>query len=235
MDGCKLPSENPYVTIYNDTSPPYSPELDDPFGVKSRDVVPRRQPTARPASLRIPPQLHAAKSDLDPTEWKPKLDHRPASDAFKYLSQFHRSTSSLTAPGRSTLGSRGIHPMQMANTAPSLSHTPTTSTASSEGSMAGTPYEFVGGPLAARHDAAVPFAAAATKCIDLVLPVVSTCNGTSVPSSSTTIKPKTSTTVSDVGNMTYEKKWVHGTADATIGGSLKKLLYLQEVSAGDRT
>ncbi|MCJ1258749.1 hypothetical protein MMC24_006582 [Lignoscripta atroalba] len=231
-DGCKLPSENPYVTVYNDNGPLHSPELDEPYGIKARDVVPRRQPTARPViSSRIPPVIHTGKSDLDPTEWKPKLEHHPTSDAFQYLSQFHRSTSSLTTSRRSALLSCGSHPMRMANTAPSLSHTPTTSTTSSEGSLAGTPYEFVTRPLAPRHDAVMYSASASTKSIDLVLPTISACNSASVPSSTATIKKKSGIASPVFGDMTYEKKWVHGSGD-TVGGSLKKLLYLQEV--GDR-
>lgn len=106
---------------------------------------------------------HDGKSDLDPTEWKPaeptvtesksppspkagewkpKLPHRPSSEAFSYLSKFHRSSDSLYSKrrpalghGRSTISSR---------TTPSLSHTPTAS--SSEESLSGTPYEFVARP-----------------------------------------------------------------------------------------
>ncbi|KAL9137635.1 MAG: hypothetical protein Q9175_001154 [Cornicularia normoerica] len=102
------------------------------------------------------------KSDLDPTEWKPaeptltesksppspkagkpKLPHRPSSEAFSYLSKFHRSSDCLYSKrrpalghGRSTISSR---------TTPSLSHTPTAST-SSEESLSGTPYESVARP-----------------------------------------------------------------------------------------
>ncbi|KEF52171.1 uncharacterized protein A1O9_11798 [Exophiala aquamarina CBS 119918] len=43
--------------------------------------------------LRIPAEMHGHKSDLDPTEWKPKLgdSHRKTSEAFRYLSQFHQT------------------------------------------------------------------------------------------------------------------------------------------------
>ncbi|KAK5050585.1 hypothetical protein LTR84_003867 [Exophiala bonariae] len=46
-----------------------------------------------PVLLRIPPDMHGHKSDLDPTEWKPKLGdgHRKTSEAFRYLSQFHQN------------------------------------------------------------------------------------------------------------------------------------------------
>ena len=105
---------------------------------------------------------HDGKSDLDPTEWKPaeavdterkspgngkigewkpKLPHRPSSEACSYLSKFHRSSDSLSSKRRPALG----HARTTSRATPSLSHTPTAST-SSEESLAGTPYEFVARP-----------------------------------------------------------------------------------------
>ena len=136
-----------------------SPDLDDPFGSRIPTYVPRLQRTPRSfCDTRIPPIAHNGKSDLDPTEWKPaetndtgrkspgkewkpKLAHRPSSEAFSYLSKFHRSSDSLTSKRRPALG-RG---RTTSRTAPSLSHTPTPSTSSDE-SLAGTPYEFVAHP-----------------------------------------------------------------------------------------
>jgi hypothetical protein len=48
--------------------------------------------------LRIAPDMHSHKSDLDPTEWKPKLGdgHRKTSEAFRYLSQFHQTMNNTT-------------------------------------------------------------------------------------------------------------------------------------------
>lgn len=138
-------------------------DMDDPFGSKIPTYVPRLQPTPRTApDGRIPAKFHNGRSDLDPTEWKPaelgttdeisatksgewkpKLIHRPSSEATLYLSKFHRSSDSLTAKrcpiighSRTTISSRST---------PALSHTPTAST-SSEESLAGTPYEFVARP-----------------------------------------------------------------------------------------
>ena len=83
-------------------------------------------PTPRPLDPRIPPVAHDGKADLDPTEWKPaddgsrsknpvttatswkpKLPHRPSSEAYAYLAQFHRS-----APPTSSMlrDSRGLVP-----------------------------------------------------------------------------------------------------------------------------
>ena len=76
-------------------------------------------------------------------EWKPKLPNRPSSEAFSYLSKFHRSSDSLYSKRRPALGhSRNT---LSSRTTPSLSHTPTAST-SSEESLSGTPYEFVARP-----------------------------------------------------------------------------------------
>lgn len=49
--------------------------------------------SSAPVLPRIPPDMHGHKSDLDPTEWKPKLGdkHRNTSEAFRYLSQFHQN------------------------------------------------------------------------------------------------------------------------------------------------
>ncbi|KAF6234502.1 hypothetical protein HO173_007127 [Letharia columbiana] len=163
-----VPTTNPYLSLASPTKmvpSAYSDDIDDPFGSKIPTYVAAMQPTPRPTSdARIPPVAHNGKSDLDPTEWKPaepiltetksppspkagewkpKLPHRPSSEAFSYLSKFHRSSDSLYSKrrpalnhGRSTISSR---------TTPSLSHTPTAST-SSEESLSGTPYEFVARP-----------------------------------------------------------------------------------------
>ncbi|MCJ1340850.1 hypothetical protein MMC09_006146 [Bachmanniomyces sp. S44760] len=232
-DACKVPTESLYSTGQSQAHQ-YETSEDDTLEFKHRDIIPRRQPSVLPPSLlnRIPPVLHTAKSDLDPTEWKPKLEHRPTSEAFQYLSQFHRSTSSLGSGNArpKVQQSRNHNPGLLSQTAPSLSHTPTTtSTASSDGSLAGTPYEFATRPLAPRHDSAMYSASAAPKSVELITPIISACS--SMPlSGAATAKPKgkkaATATASMAENMTYEKKWHFGTADQ-LSGSLKKLLYLQ--------
>ena len=139
-------------------------DFDDSFGSKAPIYVPAMQPTPRLSrDSRIPPMAHDGKSDLDPTEWKPaepklvqgktlksksyewkpKLVHRPSSEAFQYLSKFHPSSDSLSTKRRPGLvQSRSTY---LSHNTPSLTHTPTAST-SSEESLTGTPYEFVARP-----------------------------------------------------------------------------------------
>ncbi|CAF9933009.1 hypothetical protein IMSHALPRED_009036 [Imshaugia aleurites] len=164
-----IPPTNPYLSLASPTRmvlSTFSDDMDDPFGSKIPTYVAAMRPTPRSTrDARIPPMAHDGKSDLDPTEWKPaeptlmesksppgpkagewkpKLPHRPTSEAFSYLSKFHRSSDSLhlkhrpaLAHGRCTTSSHAT---------PSLSHTPTASSTSSEESLSGTPYEFVARP-----------------------------------------------------------------------------------------
>lgn len=137
--------------------------MDDSFGSRIPTYVPRLQPTPRTAPAgRIPAKFHDGKSDLDPTEWKPaelgvnagrsptksgewrpKLAHRPSSEATSYLSKFHSSSDSLNSKRRPLIG-HGRTTVSSRST-PGLSHTPNAST-SSEESLTGTPYEFVARP-----------------------------------------------------------------------------------------
>lgn len=97
------------------------------------------------STTRIPADNHGSKSDLDPTEWKPKeKTARPASsrynsEAYRYLSSFHRSISKFNfneGDGRDTEGgvSFSVPTSTSAGSTPSLVHTPST-TASSYGSV----------------------------------------------------------------------------------------------------
>lgn len=145
------------------TTPTLGEDLDDPISPKLPTYVPRLQPTPRTApDGRIPAKFHEGKSDLDPTEWKPadpsppegksptksgewrpKMAHRPSSEATSYLSQFHRSSDSLISKRRPLIGRS--HTTVSSRSTPALSFTPAAST-SSEESLAGTPYEFVAPP-----------------------------------------------------------------------------------------
>lgn len=163
-----VPATNPYLGLASPTNTAPSAsfaDIDDPCGSKIPTYVAAMQPTPRPkGEARIPPLAHDGKSDLDPTEWKPaepnlsesksppgaktaewkpKLSHAPSSEAFSYLSKFHRSSDSLYSKRRPVLG-HGLSAVS-SRTTPSLSHTPTAST-SSEESLSGTPYEFVARP-----------------------------------------------------------------------------------------
>lgn len=179
--------------------------------------------------MRIPPLTHEGKSDLDPSEWKPNSSSRSSSEAFQYLSQFHRSSASLTPTRRPVFQPRSTT-ASVAITTPSLSHTPATSTSSDE-SLAGTPYEFVTRPLLPRHDPTYSVSAR-TKSVDLVTPHVP--SAFSVPVSGIAVDPKLSSTVkkldlestSIAGEANFGKRWVTGNP-GLAAGSLKKLLEIE--------
>jgi hypothetical protein len=67
-----------------------------------------------PGLLRIPSDLHDAKSDLDPTEWKPVISTRrngssvslAESAAWNYLCQFHPPAADESAPALGMLPTR---------------------------------------------------------------------------------------------------------------------------------
>ena len=167
---------------------------------------------------------HDGKSDLDPSEWKPNLPDRSTSDAFHYLSQFHRSSTSLTPIRRPALQSRSN--TSVAITTPSLSHTPTTNT-SSNVSLAGTPYEFINRPLLSRHDP-TNSASAGIKSIDLVIPrIPSAFSGSEsdvatdpkLPSTDQKCQLESTTIIDDVK---FKKRYV-GESHGHAAGSLKKL------------
>ncbi|KAJ6004316.1 hypothetical protein N7499_000384 [Penicillium canescens] len=100
-DSCKplsasLPSMSMSTSSKMTTTPPTSPPL------SPRTIVPQMTPTRIP-SIRIPTTSHTAKSDLDPTEWKPVLlrssSSLASSEAWSYLSQFHGESASASATG----------------------------------------------------------------------------------------------------------------------------------------
>ncbi|KIW80250.1 hypothetical protein Z517_06865 [Fonsecaea pedrosoi CBS 271.37] len=154
-----------------------------------RPTIPTRIPSASPEhqdkpSIRIPTDLHEHRSDLDPTEWKPKIPHRGASagsEAFRYLSRFHQTHNVVNSPSdhadnhhlvktdrpaamrhKSTLSMSTLTP---STTTPSLANSPTT-TSSSFGSM----YEFNLRPLAPRTNPLYSTSAGYSRSIDLVTP-----------------------------------------------------------------
>ena len=206
-DGEKLPSDNFFPTMYGSTSP-INNDLNDPFGFTSRTIVPRRRPTTISNNSSKPPVLHNAKSDLDPTEWKPDLKERAksdASEAFRYLSQFHTSTPSPASSRRPELQTRSTTSALMA---PSLSHTPTTSITSSEASPPGTP-----------SDGVVYDASTSKKSVEII-----------ESKASTGVKPtgnkRTNVVNPIVNDVSYQKKWIVLNQEPG-GGSLKKLLHFQ--------
>lgn len=122
-------------------------------------------------SIRIPADNHSAKSDLDPTEWKPK-GRRDArnSEAFRYLSQFHRaSTNTLDENEKAHITRPYMHrshaSLNSMVTTPSLASTPTTATSSLS-----IEYDFNTRVLPPRHNPMYSASAGMTKNIDLVTP-----------------------------------------------------------------
>ncbi|KAL8944616.1 MAG: hypothetical protein Q9216_000313 [Gyalolechia sp. 2 TL-2023] len=219
-----------YIPNYRCCTSPSSPALNDEsdtdaFGSKNRGPMERAMPTPRHLfSARIPPKAHEGKSDLDPTEWKPKCPHRPTSDASSYLGQFHRKPPTSWSPRRPA----AIHAQTMSSvplTAPSLSATPCASSISSGDSVAGTPYDFANRSLMHSNTAAI-------KSVDLVTPQFP--SAFSVPAKPTgrskfAIKvsgpPGATENMALGGDLSYEKKWnmahLHG---SSVSGSLTNLL-----------
>ncbi|KAI4259279.1 MAG: hypothetical protein LQ352_000819 [Teloschistes flavicans] len=205
--------------LYTVNSPSSSPDMDhDSLGCRKRPIIERAIPTPRPVtSARIPPVDHEGKSDLDPTEWKPKLAHCPTSDASKYLSQFHRTPPAYGSPRRQS-PSRPIAPVHaqtmssLPRTAPSLSATPSVSSASSgDESIEGTPYDFANRSL--------PHRPTTNKSVELITPKKKQQSAYSVPA-----KPVSENVGVLSNDLSYEKKWRVFDGHGHGPGSLTTLL-----------
>ena len=154
-----------------------------------RSILPPLTPSG-PSSVtapqfRIPADQHDHKSDLDPTEWKPKLGRpRPMSSksanspAFQYLSQFHRSTSSC-ALGEENNTLKAAHKsttsMGSLASAPSLATSPDTAASSMDAASPvaasytfGCDYDFSTRALPPRRNP--EFSTSFSKGVDLVTP-----------------------------------------------------------------
>lgn len=203
------------------TSPSYEVDAESDFS--TRTILPSKLPTPRPLLTRIPPVAHDGKSDLDPTEWKPseggpakgkpggkekaatwrpKISHRPSSEAYSYLSQYHRSAPTSTPRLGTTHRST-----------PSLSHTPTT-TASSDDGMVGTPAEICNGSLVPRGNSS-----SLNSDEDVVTPKIASIVST------TQLEAVKGDDMENtlVNGISYDKKWVLDNKTSATG-RLKKLL-----------
>ncbi|KAI2790352.1 hypothetical protein POX_d05862 [Penicillium oxalicum] len=198
-------------------SPPTSPPLSPRTIVAP--MTPTRVPSSISASLpsiRIPPAIHNAKSDLDPTEWKPVLGPRAisitgttgvsplaTSDAWSYLSHFHGGASTMLArrPHRSTTS---LSALDGAPT-PSLTHAASvassvSSTASSDehkpehehGYEYGGPSPLAHRPLPPRHNPSFSLSHAVENGVALVVPHVAAVAVQDVESDSGSIFPASS-------------------------------------------
>lgn len=169
-DSCKpLSASLPSMPTMS-TTPPASPPL------SPRTIVAPMTPTRVPFGGNSS-HTHNAKSDLDPTEWKPVLQRSSSSlassEAWNYLSQFHgdsirptihRSSSSLPALAGQTQSHRHSH-----SRVPSLTNTPSVAS-----SFSSTASDYLGSinesrPLPPRHN---PYFAGTSmsKGVELVVP-----------------------------------------------------------------
>ncbi|KAJ5489509.1 hypothetical protein N7539_004399 [Penicillium diatomitis] len=215
------PSSNTHLTpVTMPPSPPTSPSL------SPRTIVAPMTPTrvlsstsASVPSIRIPATFHEAKSDLDPTEWKPVLGSRTTSaasmtsttrslatsDAWGYLSHFHGGASAMLTrrTHRSTASLSGLEGVPT----PSLTHAPSvassvSSAASSDGHEHGHEHEYeleqkglhtrIRRPLPPRHNPYFSLSHAAENGISLVVPHVAAVTVQDVESDSGSIFPASS-------------------------------------------
>jgi hypothetical protein len=155
-------------------------------------LLPLRTPTGTTspttAAIGIPASRLNANSDVDPTEWKPRLLTRCNSEAFRYLSQFHSPTSAGASDAHGEGGGGGHRHLfshrsttSIASmTTPSLSLSQTPSTASSSLST-GAEHDFNTRPLQSRQNPMYSASAGTTKSVDLVMPFVAPSTATSLP------------------------------------------------------
>ncbi|KAK5078960.1 hypothetical protein LTR64_002620 [Lithohypha guttulata] len=167
------------------TTPPSLPRLQvrTPTGVTI---------STDPSSTRKPADNHSFKSDLDPTEWKPKptrgerpVSSRYNSEAFRYLSSFHRiinknneSNDHNDTPNEIRIDVANTRIATVtAPTTPSLGNTPTTtasswslSTSAGCADVGNGAYDFNTRPLAPRHNRWYSTSVIAGSGIDLVTP-----------------------------------------------------------------
>ncbi|KAJ5823046.1 hypothetical protein N7447_005386 [Penicillium robsamsonii] len=214
-DSCKplsasLPSMS---SMSSTTTPPTSPPLSPRTIVAP--MTPTRVPSNSIPTMRIPSHVHDAKSDLDPTEWKPVLARSASSlassDAWNYLSQFHRGTGEPMLSRPAVQRSSSSLPT-LAGGAPGYSNVPgltnTPSTVAS--SFSSTASDYLGSmyearPLPPRHN---PYfsGTSVSKGVELVVPHIASANedlGTIGVSDSGSILPASSAVWED---SSYEKR-----------------------------
>ncbi|KAJ5972519.1 uncharacterized protein N7479_002437 [Penicillium vulpinum] len=227
-DSCKpLSASLPSMSSMSSTStPPASPPL------SPRTIVPPMTPTRVPSNsipaMRIPSHVHDAKSDLDPTEWKPVLARSASSlassDAWNYLSQFHRGSGEPMLPRPTVQRSSSSLPALAGGAAhgyghvPGLTNTPSTvasSFSSTASDYLGSMYE--SRPLPPRHN---PYfsGTSVTKGVELVVPHIASAHEDLGPigvSDSGSIFPASSAVW---GENSYEKRSAPISMTQSIGG-----------------
>ena len=155
---------------------PSTPAISPPSTAPSspRAILPPSTPTGMSymdyPSIRMPTDVHNAKSDLDPTEWKPKgrRDLRN-SEAHRYLLSFHRMSTNNDDNEKTDTARPPMHRSHTSMTSrmstPSLASTPTTATSSLS-----MDYDFTTRALPLRHNPLYSASAGMTKDIGLVTP-----------------------------------------------------------------
>ncbi|KAE8348592.1 life-span regulatory factor-domain-containing protein [Aspergillus coremiiformis] len=168
-------------SMISSTTPPTSPPM------SPRTIVPPMTPTKAPITstqgARILGEFHDAKTDQDPSEWKPVIPMGSggstllaSSEAWQYLSQFHSASAPVPmrrsrADHRSSASLSTL--LSSTGAPPSLTHTPSTA-ASSFSSNASESYlnEAAYRPLPPRHKSYFSGSANGTKGVELVVPHV---------------------------------------------------------------
>ncbi|KAI3226376.1 hypothetical protein DTO012A9_6203 [Penicillium roqueforti] len=208
-DSCKpLSASVPSMSsMSSTTTPPTSPSLSPRTIVAP--MTPTRVPSNRIPAMRIHSHVHDAKSDLDPTEWKPVLERSASSlassEAWNYLSQFHGGNEPMLRPSVQRSSSSLPALAHSHSHVPSLTNTPST-VASSYSSTAsdymGSMYE--ARPLPPRHN---PYfsGTSVTKGVELVVPHIVSAHEDVGPilSDSGSILPASSAVWGDIS---YEKR-----------------------------
>ncbi|PWY67272.1 hypothetical protein BO94DRAFT_478967 [Aspergillus sclerotioniger CBS 115572] len=164
------------------TTPPTSPPMSPRIIVAP--MTPTRGALRSSISSRIPGEWNDAKTDQDPSEWKPVIpmgsgaSSLASSEAWQYLSQFHGDDAVMPArrPRFEHRSSTSLSTLMSATgPVPSLMHTP--STAASSFSSNGSDYmsyvhDTAYRPLPPRHNPYFSGCSSATKGVELVVPHV---------------------------------------------------------------
>ncbi|KAL4927391.1 uncharacterized protein BDV17DRAFT_127015 [Aspergillus undulatus] len=181
-----LPSS---TTIPPSFTPPTSPMSCPTYIVAP--LTPTKAPITIPS--RIPTDTVEAKTDLDPTEWKPVISSEASealspsimtSDAWKYLARFH-SDDSVPALRRMK-GHAHSQSSTSVSTLPSLSRTLSSSSSSSASSVSSSAQSYVGHvygshrPLPPRHRTCFSGRSSISKGVELITPQITVVPDTSV-------------------------------------------------------
>ncbi|THC99540.1 hypothetical protein EYZ11_001000 [Aspergillus tanneri] len=148
-------------------------------------MTPTKAPAMSTPAIRIPGKFNDAKTEEDPSEWKPVISMGSSSpsalgssEAWHYLSQFHgREAPLLRRPKTNRHSSSSLSTLISATgPLPSLAHTPSTVASSISSCASDISYvpDSSHRPLPPRHNPCFSSSASATKGVELVVPHVET-------------------------------------------------------------